>query len=88
MLFYGAAWITRGYLVYRSGYLPRILGVLMILAGSGFAAKNITKILLPPYSSDLLLAPMFVAVLAVALWMLVKGVDRGGWDRAAAAQSS
>ena len=81
MLFYGTAWIIRGYLTFRSGYLPRFLGVLMAVAGMGFFAKNLTKLLAPAYSSDVLLAPMFLNVVVLALWMLVKGVDQARWDR-------
>ena len=84
MLFYGTAWIIRGYLTFKSSYLPRLLGALMILAGIGFVAKNVTKVLVPAYSSDFLLAPMFLNVLVVAGWMLVRGVDRDKWDRATA----
>lgn len=87
MLFYGTAWIIRGYLTFRSGYLPWFLGVLMALAGVGFVAKNITKVLAPVYSSEMLLAPMFLNVLVLAGWMLVRGVDRDKWDRAIADRS-
>ncbi len=84
MLFYGTAWILRGWLTFRSTYLPRLLGVLMIAAGLGFVAKNLTRVLAPAYSSDLLLAPMFLNAVAVAIWMLAKGVDRDKWARATA----
>ncbi len=84
MLFYGTAWIIRGYLTFRSTYLPRFLGVLMVVAGTGFVAKNITKVLAPAWSSDLLLAPMFLNVVVLALWMLLKGVDPDKWARAVA----
>lgn len=84
MLFYGTAWIIRGWLTFRSGYLPRFLGAFMVAAGLGFVAKNITKVLAPAYSSDFLLAPMFLNVLVVAIWMLARGVDRDKWDRAIA----
>ncbi len=87
MLFYGTGWIIRGYLTFQSGYLPRFLGVLMVAAGVGFFAKNITKILTPAYSSDILLAPMFLNVLVLAIWMLVRGVDRDKWDRAVAGET-
>lgn len=79
MLFYGASWIVRGYLTFRSGYLPRFLGVLMLVAGAGFVAKNVTKLLAPDYSSDLLLAPMFLNVVVLAIWMLAKGVNPEKW---------
>ena len=82
MLFYGTAWILRGYLTFRSQYLPRLLGVLMVIAGLGFVAKNLTKLLAPAYSSDLLLAPMFLNVVVLAIWMLFKGVDQCRWERA------
>jgi hypothetical protein len=82
MLFYGTGWILRGYLTFRSTYLPRVLGVLMVAAGLGFVAKNITKVLAPAFSWDALLAPMFLNAVALAIWMLAKGVDRDRWERA------
>lgn len=88
MLFYGTAWMVRGWLTFRSTYLPRFLGVIMAVAGLGFIAKNITKVLAPAYSSDLLLAPMFLNVVVLAIWMLAKGVDQDKWDRAIAAKAS
>ena len=87
MLFYGSGWILRGYLSFKSGYLPRFLGVLMVLAGAGFVAKNITKVLAPAYSWDVLLAPMFLNVVVLAIWMLARGVDRDKWGRAIAAET-
>jgi predicted membrane chloride channel (bestrophin family) len=85
MLFYGTAWLIRGYLAFRSAYLPRLLGALMVVAGLGFVAKTVTQVLAPAYSSNLLLAPMFLNAVALAIWMLAKGVDRDKWDRADAA---
>ena len=88
MLFYGAGWIIRGYLSFRSGYLPRFLGVIMVVAGVGFVAKNITKVLTPASSSDMLLAPMFLNAVVLAIWMLARGVDRDKWGRALAAETT
>jgi hypothetical protein len=64
--------------------LPRFLGALMAAAGLGFFAKNLTQLLAPAYSSDLMLAPMFLNIVVLALWMLVRGVDQAKWDRAVA----
>jgi hypothetical protein len=88
MLFYGTAWIIRGYLTFKSGYLPRFLGVLMVVAGVGFVAKNITKVLAPAFSWDVLLAPMFLNAVVLAIWMLVRGVDGAKWGRAIAAEAT
>jgi hypothetical protein len=88
MLFYGIPWIIRGYLTYKSTYLPRTLGVLMTVAGVGFIAKTLTYVLVPAYSSDFLLAPMFLNALAVAIWMLCRGVHRDKFAEAARRQSA
>lgn len=75
MVFFGVAAMLRGYLIYRSRFLPRTLGALLMLAGLGFVAKNLALVLAPGYASNLFMAPMFVAGLALTGWMLVRGVD-------------
>jgi hypothetical protein len=39
-VYYGVAWTVRGYLIFRSDYLPGFLGVLMAIGGLGFVARN------------------------------------------------
>jgi hypothetical protein len=80
MVFYGSASLIRGYLIYRSGYLPRFLGVLLGVAGVGFILKNFTLVLAPAYSSDFLLLPAPLTVLVLTLWFLFKGVDVQKWE--------
>jgi hypothetical protein len=80
MVFYGLATLIRGYLIYRSGYLPKALGALLVLAGLGFIVSNFVQVLSPAYASDVLLLPMFLAALATAVWLLVKGVDVEKWE--------
>ena len=84
MVFYGIATFIRGYLIYRSDFLPKALGALLAIAGLAFIAKNFLLVLAPAYSSDLLLLPMPLAVLALTLWLLVKGVDGPKWAAKAA----
>jgi hypothetical protein len=79
---YGIASILRGYLIFRSRYLPKVVGILLMLGGVGFVAKNVTIVLAPAYSSDLFLAAMFPAGLLLTFWMLVKGVDVATWKAA------
>jgi len=80
MVFYGAASGLRGYLIFRSGYFPKWLGGLLMLAGLGFVAKNFALVLAPVYASDVFLLPMFLAVVLLAGWLLVKGVDVSKWE--------
>lgn len=79
MVFYGVATLIRGVLIYRSRYLPRALGAIAAIAGAGFIMNNLLVVLAPAYASDFLLLPMFVSVLALTTWMLVKGVDMQKW---------
>jgi hypothetical protein len=81
---YGTATILRGYLIVRSGYLPKLIGVLLMLGGASFVAKNVTMLLARTYSSDLFLIAMFPAGLSLMLWMIVRGVDVAKWEARAA----
>jgi len=76
---FGVASILLGYLMARSGYLPRVLGGLWILGGLGFVIRNVVFVLAPAYASSLLLVPNALAVLSLGLWLLIRGVDVGKW---------
>jgi hypothetical protein len=80
MVFYGVAAVLRGYLIYRSGYLPKVLGMLLVLAGLGFVARNFALVLAPAYASDGFLLPMFLAAVSLTAWLLMKGVDVTKWE--------
>jgi hypothetical protein len=73
---YGIATTLRGYLITRSRYLPRILGILFMIGGAGFFLRSVTYLLAPAYSSGLLLMPMALASLPMTIWLLARGLDR------------
>ena len=81
MVFYGVAAILRGYLIFQSGYLPKFLGVLLALGGLGFVTRNFALVLAPAYAYDWLPLPMFIAVLSLTLWLLVRGVNVQRWNQ-------
>ena len=65
-----------GYLVYKSGYIPRILGVLLIVASLGYLIESAGTILWPNYPDVLttvLTVPGFIGEVALAFWLLFKG---------------
>ena len=82
LAFYGVPSVLRGYLIARSSYLPRLLGILLIIGGIGFIARNFAVVLVPSLASGLLLAPMALAGVLLTGWLLVKGVDVVEWQRA------
>ena len=77
--FYGTAAMVRGYLMFRSGFLPRTLGALFMLGGAGFVAENLIVVAAPQYDLSYILVPMFVAMVCWALWLWIKGIDFIGW---------
>jgi hypothetical protein len=83
-VFYGIASLLLGYLMVRSGYLPRVLGALWMLGGLGFLASSLAQVLAPADASSLLLLPQLLAALSLGLWLLVRGVDVVTWQERAA----
>jgi Domain of unknown function (DUF4386) len=78
--YYGMGWIVRAVLIFRSGYLPKFLAVLMAIGGIGFVIRNFLLILAPAYATDVLLMLMFPGGLILAVWLLVKGVNVPKWE--------
>ncbi len=65
-----------GALIYRSGFLPRIVGVLLIAAGFGYLADSVTPLLLPSYANvvdRLASIPLTLGEPALILWLLIVG---------------
>jgi len=75
-LFFGTWLFPLGYLVYKSGFLPRFLGVLLILDGFAVLFWFLQALLLPAYPaiSYPAWALSFIAEVGLALWLLIKGV--------------
>ena len=85
MVFYGVASLLRGYLIFRSGYLPKFLGILLSLAGLGFVTRNFLLVLAPEYVSNVFVLPMVLAAVSLTVWFLAKGVDVRKWEEKVAA---
>ena len=79
-VYYGLTWIVRSYLIFRSGYLPKLIGVLMAIGGLGFVARNVLFILAPAYASGTLLMLLFPGGLLLTGWLIVRGVDIEKWN--------
>lgn len=75
---YGIASMIRGSLIARSGYLPRILGILFAIGGAGFFLRSVTYIVAPSLSSPVLLVPMALGGIPLMGWLLVRGIRPAG----------
>ena len=68
---------TLGYLILKSGYVPRWLGVLFLLAGVGYFVDSFALLLTTRYTTTpaVVALPIAVAEIAFPLWLLIKGVN-------------
>jgi hypothetical protein len=88
LVFFGFHCLLIGYLISRSAFLPRILGVLMAIAGLCYLTNSFANLQSPPlqdYLYPYILLPSGVAELSLCLWLLVKGVNAQRWKEQASA---
>lgn len=85
MLAFGVHCVLLGYLIVKSQYLPKALGVLMVAAGFTYLIGSYTRFLFPDYVA--LISPIYIVALvsevSLCLWLLVKGVNVEQWERRA-----
>jgi len=83
LIFFGFVCLLEGYLIFKSGYFPKTLGLLMQVAGVCYLTNSFALLLFPSLADALfpaILIPSFVAELSLALWLLVKGVNASKWN--------
>jgi Domain of unknown function (DUF4386) len=85
-IFWGLWLFPMGYLVFKSGFLPRILGILLIIGCIGYLIESFAAFLLPNYQVQVALFTFWGEVL-LPLWLLTKGVDVERWEKRALASA-
>jgi hypothetical protein len=83
LVFFGFECLLDGYLIFRSGYLPRMLGALLSIAGLSYLVNSFVQILFPSLSTSIFaiaMGPILIAELSMSLWLIVKGVDITKWN--------
>jgi len=71
--FWGLWLVPLGYLVFKSGYIPKLLGILLIIGGTGYLIDSTTLVLLPNFGITVS-EFTFIGELLFPLWLLIKGV--------------
>jgi len=73
---------TIGYLIYNSGYFPKTLGVLVVIAAVCYLTNSFALFFAPGLEAKIfpaILLPPFIGELSLCLWLLIMGVDVPKW---------
>ena len=82
-IFFGFHCLLLGYLLFKSGYFPRVLGILMAVAGCGYLFESYGNFLYPGYQETYALVVALAAMigeLPFVLWLLFKGLNVQEWE--------
>jgi len=85
-LFFGLHLIALGYLIFKSEFYPKILGILMIIGSFGYSGDSIARFTL--LNNDvvsivvsLLLGIAVIGELSFTFWLLIKGINVEKWEK-------
>jgi hypothetical protein len=81
LVFWGLWLLPLGVLVLKSGFLPKVLGVLLVIAGASYVIESVTQILSPGLAT--ISQFTFVGEVFFTLWLLIKGVNVERWQQVA-----
>jgi hypothetical protein len=82
LIFFGFTCLVNGYLIFRSGYLPKFVGILMQLAGFSYLTACFAALFAPSFAdliTPAVLVPPLIGESSFCLWLLVKGVNVAKW---------
>jgi hypothetical protein len=87
LVFFGFEELFRGYLMFRSGFFPRFLGVLVIISGLSYLTNSFALFLSPTLSE--IVFPIFIPLAGIpeiilTLWLIVVGLNEPKWQERAA----
>lgn len=83
-VFFGGDALATGYLIYRSTFLPRAIGVLMAIDGVAYIFNSFATFLSPGFASHLvpyIQLPILTGEGSLTLWLLVFGINAARWQR-------
>jgi hypothetical protein len=72
LILFGVHLVLLGYLAYRSGFAPKLIGILLLVAGLGYLVDSLGTVLVPDYSVGVSQFT-FVGEVVLIFWLLIKG---------------
>lgn len=82
LIFFGFTCLVNGYLIFKSGYFPKLIGVLMQIAGACYLIACFAALFAPTFADLIvpaILLPPLIGESSFCLWLLVKGVNITKW---------
>src|ERR687886_2904321 len=82
--------VTIAYLVLRSTFLPRVIGVLLAIAGLAYLIYSLANLLAPAFAGNLvpwIQLPSLLGEGSLCLWLLIVGLNAPRWNERANAAS-
>lgn len=79
LVFFGLHLLVLGYLIHISGYIPKVFGLLLIIAAFGYLIDSFANFLLPNYKDYkdiflmIVIIPGIIGELSLTFWLLIKG---------------
>jgi hypothetical protein len=83
LLFFSGDCLVTGYLIFKAGYFPQALGVLMQIAGVSYLVGTLSAFFAPALADMITIPVMLLALIGEAsfcLWLLVMGVNVPRWN--------
>lgn len=84
VVFFGGYCLAIGYLIYRSTFMPRAIGVLMAVDGLAYMSNSFITILAPGFAAHLvpyIQLPTLLGEGSLTLWLLIFGINTARWER-------
>lgn len=86
-IYFGGYAIAIGYLIFKSTFMPRVIGVLMVLDGVSYITYSLADMIAPGFAAHLvpwLQLPALAGEGSLCLWLLIAGVNPRRWVQRAA----
>ena len=82
-IFFALHLLIIGYMIIRSGYFPKVLGVLFLFASFGYGVDSFGQFLFPQFEAvyNVIILATVPAELAFAVWLLIKGLNVEQWQQ-------
>lgn len=83
-VFFAGYALAIGYLIYRSTFMPRAIGVLMAIDGAAYLINSVANILSPGFAAHLvpyIQLPILLGEGSLTLWFLIFGINAARWER-------